>query len=45
MTSDKCAFRLTDAFTGEDLGIFRDFVHLSVSAGDARVFLAKPVLL
>ena len=45
MPSDNCAFQLTDAFTGEDLGIFRDFVHLPVAQGDARVFLAKPVLL
>ena len=45
MPSDKCALQLTDAFTGEDLGIFRDFIHLPVGAGDARVFLAKPVLL
>lgn len=45
MPSDNVAFQLTDAFTGEDIGVFKDYVNLPVGAGDARVFLAKPVML
>jgi alpha-galactosidase len=45
MPSDNVGFALTDAFTGENLGIFKEYINLPVGAGDARVFLAKPVIL
>lgn len=45
MPSDGIGFEITDAFTGENLGIFKDCINLPVGGGDARVFLAKPVIL
>ena len=44
MPSDNIAFKVTDAISGEDLGIFRDCINLPVGAGDARVFIAKPIV-
>ena len=44
MPSDNVSFEITDAFTGKSLGIFKDYINLPVGAGDARVFLAKPVI-
>ena len=34
-------FRMTDAFTGEDLGVFRDWCHLSLPGHSCRVLLAE----
>ena len=35
--------RLTDAITGEDLGVHRDYYHISLPAHGSRVLLAKIV--
>ena len=36
-------FDVTDAFTGEHLGIFRDCIDMHVEAGGCRVLTAKLV--
>ena len=38
-------FELTDCFTGEKLGIAKEYFEASVEAQDCRVFLAKLVKL
>ncbi|MBQ8605208.1 MAG: glycoside hydrolase family 27 protein, partial [Clostridia bacterium] len=42
MPSDNCTFKLTDVFTGEELGSFNDYVKVTVAAGDVKMFIAKP---
>lgn len=36
-------FELTDAFTGENIGVCKDCIDVKVAAGDCRVFKAKLV--
>ncbi|MBQ9743992.1 MAG: glycoside hydrolase family 27 protein [Clostridia bacterium] len=45
MPNDRCVLKITDAFTGEDLGVYRDYFSAHVGSGDAKMFIATPVLL
>ncbi len=41
--SSGIALSLTDVMTGEQAGVFKDYIWLSLPAHDCRVFLARPV--